>query len=109
VKKRGKNRNWTIKKLRTIAKKYKTSKDWKKNDDTSYQAAGRLKLLKNKSIVGHLIKLKKPIYKWSKKAVLSDAKKYKWRSKWFKNSQSAYGAAKRNGWFKQATLHMLKR
>ena len=44
--------------------------------------------------------------KWSKKAVLTDAKKYKWKSDWFKNSQSAYGAAKRNGWFKKATSHM---
>ena len=40
------------------------------------------------------------------KRAQADAKKYKWKSDWFKNSQSAYGAAKKNGWFKEAISHM---
>ncbi len=61
-----------------------------------------------KSITAHM-KLLSQKGKWSKKVVLADAKKYKLKSEWFKNSQSAYSSAKKNEWFKEAVAHMPKR
>ena len=44
--------------------------------------------------------------KWSKDAVLKDAKKFDFKKDWHNNSSGAYEAAKKNGWFEQAVAHM---
>jgi hypothetical protein len=44
--------------------------------------------------------------KWTKGAVLDDAKKYSRKIDWRKGSPSAYVISKRNGWHNEATAHM---
>jgi hypothetical protein len=44
---------------------------------------------------------------WTKDAILVDAKKYKRKIEWRKKSPSAYVIAKRNGWLKEASVHMM--
>lgn len=43
---------------------------------------------------------------WTKAGVISDAAKYKTKIDWKKNSNSAYSAARRNGWLDEACAHM---
>jgi hypothetical protein len=46
--------------------------------------------------------------KWTKDAVLDDAKKYSRKIDWRKGSPSAYVISKRNGWHNEATAHMAR-
>ena len=41
-----------------------------------------------------------------KKKVLANAQKYKKKSVWKKNSPGAHGAARKGGYYKEATSHM---
>ena len=43
--------------------------------------------------------------KWTKDAVLADARKYLSKAEWRKNSR-AYAMATRQGWLEEATAHM---
>jgi len=106
MRKRAKNRKWTRETLKETAKNFKTAKEWNEKDNTSYQAAARLKLLGDKYITGHLIKLTKPIYKWTKQAVLKDALQYNTKHEWARSSKSAYRAARERGYLQEATAHM---
>jgi hypothetical protein len=45
-------------------------------------------------------------WKWTKEAVLADAKKYTSKAEWRKNSR-AYAMASRQGWLDEATAHMI--
>jgi len=47
--------------------------------------------------------------KWSKDAVIADAKKYRWKREWQQASASAYAAAHRRGWLDEACRHMAVR
>jgi hypothetical protein len=49
--------------------------------------------------------LKQKIWKWTKEAVIEDARKYQSKSAWRKNSR-AYAMATRRGWLEEATAHM---
>lgn len=44
--------------------------------------------------------------KWTKIAVLEEAKKYKTRSEWGRAKDGSYGAALKKGWLEEATKHM---
>lgn len=46
--------------------------------------------------------------KWTKKTCIADAAKYKTRGKWLTASQSAYQAARKNGWLDHCCKHMVK-
>ena len=45
--------------------------------------------------------------KWNKRAVLKDAKKYKYKIDWKKNSSGARGAAQKGGYYEEAVRHMV--
>ena len=49
--------------------------------------------------------IKSKSWKWTKEAVLADAKKYASKSEWRKNS-GAYAMAARQGWLEEACAHM---
>ena len=44
--------------------------------------------------------------KWNKKAILKDAKKYKYKIDWKKNSSGARGAARKGEYYDEAVRHM---
>ena len=48
----------------------------------------------------------KPEPKWTKSAVLTDAKRFAHKHEWKNNSGGAYAAANKNYWYKEATKHM---
>ena len=87
------------------AKKYKTRSEWVKNSSGSYSSATRNGWLKEASV--HMKSLIKPSGYWNNKEnVLAEAKIYPTRKDWVKNSNSSYTSAVRNGWLKEATVHM---
>lgn len=70
-----------------------------------YRADGWIVLNQNKA--GGLGTLQKT--KWTKEAVIADAKKYQTKQEWIDKSQMSYRIAKREGWFDKASAHMPKR
>jgi predicted GIY-YIG superfamily endonuclease len=79
--------------IRNEALKYINSKDWANNSNGSYQAALRLKLLKDKTITGHFIPLSKSHKKYSDEDIKVEALKYKTKKDWIQNSNWSYQAA----------------
>lgn len=70
-----------------------------------YIEDGWIPLYKNKAGgLGSLL-----VSKWTKEAVMAEAKKYKTRQEWIDNSQLSYRIAKREGWYDEASAHMPKR
>jgi hypothetical protein len=47
--------------------------------------------------------------RWTKEAVMAEARKYPTRQAWIDGSQMSYRIAKREGWFNEASAHMPKR
>jgi hypothetical protein len=47
--------------------------------------------------------------RWTREAVLAEARKYKTKQEWIDKSQMSYRIAKREGWFDEASAHMPKR
>jgi hypothetical protein len=47
--------------------------------------------------------------RWTKEAVLAEARKHKTKQEWIDKSQMSYRIAKREGWFDEASAHMPKR
>lgn len=94
---------WTYKALEESAKKYKSVKAWRTQEPSAYSTACARKLLP---------KLTKNMFKvithgyWTKERVIASAKKFDTIVAWNTNTNSAYGAAWKNGWLKEATKHM---
>lgn len=98
---------WTKVAVKNEAKKYKFKSDFNNNAVGAYEAA------KNNGwfdeVTAHMDNKRKIPIKWKKKAVLADAKKFKKKSVWKKNSPGAHGAAKKGGYYEEATSHMYKK
>jgi predicted GIY-YIG superfamily endonuclease len=99
-----KTRKWTKNKILIDAKKYKSRSEWNRHNPSAVSAARRLGCF---DIAVNHMKILNPKGKWSKKSsVLTSAKKYKSKSEWQQHEVGAYGSAKNNGWFEEATAHM---
>jgi hypothetical protein len=106
------NGYWTAERIFEESKKFKTAKEWKKGSVTSYSYSFKIDGLYEKCIIEMGHKRPKKIGYWQiKENVLAEAKKYKTRSEWGtgKNAHGAsYTSAKKNGWFEEATAHMVE-
>jgi len=96
-------RKWTKAKVSRDAKLYQTRSAWKRNSPSAYKAARLMGIFE--IAVAHMVLKSRPL-KWTKEAVLRDAKEYSSKPEWRRNSGGAYTAAKKKGWYKQATAHM---
>lgn len=99
-----KHPKWTLEELIQESKKYKTISEWAKLGKGSYSAASKNGWLEE--LTAHIPRAIKPNVYWTKDRILEDAKKYRSRSEWRKNSSSATTMAKKNGWFEEAASHM---
>jgi hypothetical protein len=99
-----KRTKWSLEELKQESKKYKTITEWSKLGKGSYSAASKNGWLAE--LTSHMPRAIKPNGYWTKERIFEDAKKYKTRSEWRKNSSSATTMATRNGWFEGATAHM---
>lgn len=107
--KKGHNRTptkWTKDAVLKKAIQYSHASDWCKASSGSYAAA--LKKGWYEEATQHM-QHKCTIRKWTKEAILKEAKKYKRSSIWEKKSQSSYVTAVARGWLPEATSHMNKR
>jgi hypothetical protein len=95
---------WTKERVIASAKEYETLGEWKKTAGGARAAA-----TKNgwyEEATAHMTKIHgSRSWKWTKEAVLADAKKYKSKSEWRKSSR-AYQMAHRQGWLDEACQHM---
>ena len=95
---------WTKAAVKKEAKKHKYKIDFHKNSVGAYEAAKKNGWFDE--VTSHMENKRTIPIKWNKKAVLADAKKYKKKSKWKKNSPGAYGASNKGGYYKKAVSHM---
>jgi hypothetical protein len=110
---RGRIRNlggWSKERALADAKHYRTRKEW---DAASHgYAYARLNGFVDEACAHmerHHAWTVSRTRKWTKGAVLDDAKKYSRKIDWRKGSPSAYVISKRNGWYSEATGHMTKK
>jgi hypothetical protein len=92
--------------------KYNNRLEWKKAEPKAYSAAF------DKGIIDEICEIfgwekppkskkTKPNGYWNKENVLAEAKKYKTPSEWDKFSATSLQTARVNGWYKEATGHMI--
>lgn len=97
---------WTKEKCIEEARKYKTKADWERGSGASHVAARTNGWYDE--CVKHMISTKKPNGYWTKERCIEDAKKYKTRVDWGKNSGSAINTARRKGWMDECAQHMVR-
>jgi hypothetical protein len=97
------NGYWTKERVIEDAKKYATRSEWRKNSSSAATMAKRNDWFEEAT--AHM-KLLVDHGKWTKSAVLEEAKKYKTRSEWGRAKDGSYGAALKKGWLEDATQHM---
>lgn len=97
---------WPKDKVLESARKEKHKVRWKENGAGAYNAAIRGGYFKEAT--AHM-ELLTPRGKWLKKEdVLAEAKKYKHKRDFWNKASGAVTAAKKNGWYEEATAHMTK-
>ncbi len=105
------NGYWTKENILAEAKKYNTPREWKKGSSTSYSTSFKFGWFEESTAHMDVFKRKPSGYWDIKENVLNDAKKHNTKSKWGtgKNANlAAYNSAKKNGWFEEATAHMVE-
>ena len=92
---------WNYETCYDEAKKYKSKGEFKKNNATAYQTARKNGWLNDYTW------FKRPVVsiirKWTREACYDEAKKYKSRGEFSKNSPNAYNSALKNGWLDDYT------
>ena len=99
----GANLIWTKEKCREEALKYETKYEWRTKSPKSYAAAYKRNCLNE--CTNHMIVIRKNKGYWTLDNCIEDAKNYKTRSEWYKNS-SGYGLAHKNNWLDICCKHM---
>ena len=98
---------WTKEKVLSIAKKYDNRLDWVKNNKKSVDAARRNGWMEK--AISHMNLSIKPFGYWEvKENVLAEALKHKTKKQWQKKSNGSMKSARKNGWYEEATAHMIK-
>jgi hypothetical protein len=95
---------WTKERCEEEASKYKTRSEFQKNCGGAYSSAHSNGWLDE--ICKDMIEGKKPNGYWTKKNCAKEVYKYKTRSEFQKNSKSAWGSARRNGWLDEICKDM---
>jgi hypothetical protein len=97
---------WTLKRCKADAKKYSSRAQWQKKSKSAYTAALRNSWVD--SCTSHMKKAHRefPANFWTKKTCALDARQFDSKKDWETESQGAYLAAIRNGWFEDCTRHM---
>lgn len=94
---------WTKERCIEIALKYNSQQEWIKNHGSSFTAASTHGWLEE--CRKHMDINKNAGY-WTKEKCIESALKFNKRSEWSKNEPNSYGAACRNKWLDECTIHM---
>lgn len=100
---------WTLLRCRQDAKKYVSRTQWQRASKSAYTAALLNEWLDQ--CTGHMKKAHREYSSnyWTLKTCMLDAKQFSDKQEWERESQGAYLAAIRNGWFEKCTRHMPER
>ena len=105
---RSRKKIWTKDAVIANARLYKRKFEWREKSPSAYVIAKRNGWLFDAA--AHMVPSlqgRSPS-KWTKDAVVREAAKYQRKSDWGKKSPSSYRASLRNGWHKEATMHMMQ-
>jgi very-short-patch-repair endonuclease len=94
---------WDEESVMKDAAKYRSRSEWMHESPRAYRFALRHELAEQAT--RHMERLIEH-GKWTKQAVLADARKYGTKGDWHRVSPSAYVIARRNGWVREACEHM---
>jgi hypothetical protein len=97
------NGYWTKERVLEDAKRFEARSEWRKQSSSAATMAKRNGWFEEAT--AHM-KLLVEHGKWTKTAVLKEAKKYKTRSEWGRSKDGSYGAALKKGWLDEAAKHM---
>ena len=96
---------WSVKEnVLTEVIKYDTTSEWQRISSASYKTARKNGWYDEAT--AHIKRTRKPRGYWTKKRVLTEAKKYKTKADWVKFNNSSSNSAFNNGWYDEATAHM---
>lgn len=99
------NLKWTTDNIKKEALKYNSRGDFSKYSSGAYAAAKRLGI--KDEVCSHMINNNwVPPGKWTRESILEEAKKYRIKSHFEKNSSGAFKAAKRLNIIDEACSHM---
>ena len=96
--------NWTLDLLKANAAPYPTRGKWKEAQPAAYKTAMSKGLLDQ--VCTHMTQGKMPNRYWTKEKVLESAREFPSIAAWSAAEVTAYNKAKKNGWMKEATVHM---
>lgn len=97
---------WDKEKCIEEALKYKTRTQFLRNNKPCYNSA-----LKNGWIdecATHMVENQKPMGYWNKERCIEHAKQFSTVTEWLKNNSTSCANARKNGWFEEATTHMVQ-
>lgn len=94
---------WDEQAILENARQFKHKVRWKERYPGAVLAARRLNIFKRAT--AHMVPLSER-NKWTRSAIISDAKKYQSKSEWHRDSVGGYEAALRNNFISEATRHM---
>lgn len=98
---------WTIDRIRKEKDKYKSVRDWRENNISSYAAASRLKLLPE--LTKDLYKEIKSYGYWDINQIKDRIQNFKTFKEWYQKDNKSYSAARRLGLLNhKITNHLLK-
>ena len=98
--------SYTKKDIVSAASKFTQISQWHKEDQKTYQAAQRMKLLNDPDVVGHFTKGEVINKKWVKERVLKVVKDFQSVSEWKIKSPGSYKAARADGYFEEIKSQM---
>ena len=97
---------WTLVRLKENSQQYQTPADWKKANASAYATANARGWLED--CCSHMTRERMPSGYWTKERVIESALGFSTVTAWSLDAGGAYDAAKRSGWIKDATAHMVK-
>jgi len=100
--------SWTLEEVIERSKIFGTTVEWRQKDPSSYNAAMNHSWYNLPEVSGHMRRRVHFNKKWTKEAVLADAKGYKTIGSWTKARGGAVSATKKMGIYKTAVAHMEK-
>lgn len=97
---------WTLERLKENSQQYQTPADWKKANASAYTTASAREWMKD--CCAHMTRDRMPPGYWTKERVIESALCFSTVATWSMAAGNAYDAAKRSGWIRDATAHMVK-
>ena len=105
IKKQG---HWTKQRVIESASKFTTQAEWRTNEPSALAVASKKGWIEEAT--KHMTASRpnqRALGYWTKERVLEDAKQYKTKGEWMKNSRGAYSKAYRNGWLDEISVAWL--